>query len=164
MMTTIKTDDLTPAQINALVAVAEGWVPHTDPLVDQLRKIMVDTPPVRTALKGMAHIWLPRRDLDARWQYGPPNFCGMDAQAGPIIDREHIATAWMGKEWAGFNFKPHRNPSGYDGERYIDVSEADADGLAPTRLEAAMRAYVFKRYGDVILTTDKPWLLEAAAS
>lgn len=162
-MTTIKTDDLTPAQINMLVAVAEGWLPPTDPLVGELRKLLAETPGA-AEVSADAAIWLPKRDLDARWQYGEPNYCGRDSLAGPIMDRQRIATAWMGEQWAGFCFKPSRNPSGYDGERYIDVGEGDADGLAPTRLESAMRAYVRKVYGDTIDTTDKPWLLEAAAS
>lgn len=155
-MTTIKTDDLTPAQINALVAVAEGWVPHTDAFVDELRKIMVDTPPVRKALKGMDLIWLPKRDLDARWRYGPPDFCGDWRLAGPVVEngrymKVSIEDTGITPETRWEAILVHKTAS-------VHI------GVGATHLIALMRAHVQSNYGDTITTADKPWLLEAAAS
>lgn len=124
-MTTIKTDDLTPRQINMLVAVIEG---------------------LEQPAPGKADGWL---------RVCAPHYCSSHVDAGRIIDREHITTIWgWGSEhWvAGYQF------DGTTGEFH------GPQALGCTRLEAAMRAYVRKVYGETITTTDKPWLLEAAAS
>lgn len=131
-MTTIKTDDLTPRQINMLVAVAEGWVPPG-----------LDT----------AGIWQDDNRMRRHWS-APPSYCSDNRLAGPIIDRERITTIYERRreDWsAGY---------GYEHEGGFDLPYS----FAPSRLQAAMRAYVRKVHGDTIDTTDKPWLLEAAAS
>lgn len=136
-MTIIRTDDLTPLQINMLVAVSEGWLTPTELFPFWIEPIVPRAP--------------------AYHHNAPPDYCADDRLAGPIMDRELIETSLAamladkdGKvrsvRWSGMAFN---GPRSY---------------TAGSRLEAAMRAYVAKRYGDVILTTDKPWLLEAAAA
>lgn len=165
-MTTIKTADLTAAQINMLVAVAEGWVPPDAPFAwrypDQGRS--------RADRPDHAQIWLNDRNMaKAQPFYGTPDYCRVDSHAGPIIDREHIATVWLCDPendglWCAF-IPGMDGTDAYPADAaYIDVYHLDAVGAAASRVEAAMRAYVRNVYGDTIDTSDKPWLLAAAES
>lgn len=151
-MTTIKTDDLTPAQINMLVAVAEGWVPPGDPLVTEYQRRWQER-----NLDGRRWprvMWLDNRDLtEASWAQTPYNYCGVWTHAGQIIERERLSL--LRNQYA----EPHQ---AWESEHWSAVGRRQGSG--PTPQIAAMRAYVACRYGDVILTTDKPWLLEVAAS
>lgn len=155
-MTTIKTDDLTLRQINMLVAVAEGWVPPGDPLVRQYMdrwKVLHDDGRHWPRL-----MWLDSRDLtEAGWTQEPRDYCGVWAFAGPIIDRERMT----------FELEYPRDPKAGGLIATIvnpERNQGDAHGFGATHAEAAMRAYVKKRHGYRIDTTDKPWLLEADAS
>lgn len=150
-MTTIKTDDLTPRQINMIVAVAEGWVPPGDPLVQHFK----DRWQVRN-LDGRRWprvMWLDGRDLtEAGWAKEPRDYCGTWAFSGPIIEREGIelSTSIDGNGWLATHGPwPQRGASGWG---FFNGANAR---------EAAMRAYVAQRYGEQITTEDKPWLLEA---
>jgi hypothetical protein len=68
------------------------------------------------------------------------------AVGGPIIERERIAIAWTGDAWMAFRWDNH---SGYS-SGYIDVDRFDADGIGPTPLIAAMRAYVASQFGETV--------------
>lgn len=150
MTAILRTDDLTPRQINMLVAVAEGWVPPSDPLVREYQRRWQER-----NLDGRRWprvMWLDDRDItEASWHGGPFSYCADEAFAGRIIDRELIATAPLcaadGRHdgW-GWDAKALKAPRSY---------------IGPTRLQAAMRAYVAQVHGEWIDTTDKPWLLEA---
>jgi hypothetical protein len=100
----------------------EGWVV----IVPDQGAYFIGTPP------GKTRRYVPSED----WALG-----------GPIIERERIATAWMGAHWAAFRFEPPANPTGYDGHDYIDLSDMDHDGVGSTPLIAAMRAYVTSKIG-----------------
>lgn len=66
--------------------------------------------------------------------------------AGPIIDRERIATAFLFGEWHGFTSS---DGGPYDcASSLIEATDSDAQGAGPTLLVAAMRAYVASKFGD----------------
>ena len=60
------------------------------------------------------------------------------AQGGPIIEREHISTNWLGTHWqANVGFDP-------------ESGESDADEAGHTCLVAAMRCYVASKLGEEV--------------
>jgi hypothetical protein len=140
-MTTINTDDLTPRQINMLVAAAEGWVPPEPAMKMHWAK----------APRGAA-IAIPGAVVQPASE--PPDYCSDWRLVGPIIERDKISVRWDDETLYG---KPQN--------RWL----AEAEGLGYAvegtgAATAAMRAHVHRRYGDTITITDKPWLLEAAES
>ena len=64
------------------------------------------------------------------------------AQGGPIIEREHISTNWLGTHWqANVGFDP-------------ESGESDADEAGHTALIAAMRCYVASKLGEEVEIPD----------
>jgi hypothetical protein len=121
--------------LNRAVAVAAGWVPPNDPLIKELRKTINST---RRTFGGGdpiprdTELWLPRRDLDARWTYSPPDFLNSWAMAGPLIDAEGITVERIEQADGTYLYRcPHVSMNDY----------------ANTYLHAALWGFLARRLG-----------------
>jgi hypothetical protein len=86
-------------------------------------------------LTGKALNWAVNQAERLTGIFAPVHYCGKWAQGGPIIDREHISTAYVyWGEWEAWDDKTMPPPK-YRG---------------PTPLIAAMRCYVASKLGDDI--------------
>lgn len=108
-------DEAKISELDAAVAKLEGWSPNLEPLEHWLRD---------------------------------GSYCRDWATGGPIIEREAICIAKLtATEWQAFHPNGAASREGYNsmnGEHagYLDCCAFHADGIGPTPLIAAMRAFV----------------------
>ena len=139
-MRTFNVLELSDNQLNACCAVAEGWVPPTDPLIGALRLLLKEKP---GAAKVGDHepLWLPSRDLHARFMLTPPQYTGSRDLTMSILLRERYRinpatnTTWVVEGW-----KPY----------------ADYEGMDP--MFGIIRVHVHRRFGFTFTEKEAPWL------
>lgn len=92
--------------------------------------------------------WASHLEPIEHWLAREGSYSTDQTAGGRIIDREHIATVYMGGKWRAFTADGDAaSHSSYMHNRYIDVNDEDGDGVGPTRLVAAMRAWVAQQLG-----------------
>jgi hypothetical protein len=134
--------ELQGAELDAAVAIAEGWVPPGDPFFPEWLKLNgkaldVNWPPV----------WLVSREVRAQYKFHPPEFSQDWSHGGPIIEREQIGLEWFGDptgdKFLGWIAAPNGSCIFRDG-----LSTNDPWSFGPSPLVAAMRAYLSSKYGE----------------
>lgn len=124
----MKISELDSSRLDFWVARAEGWTRfQLDHGEWQWR-----SPP-----KAAGEEW----EIEASEHFSPTSDWG---DAGPTIENEGICIVKLGaKRWAAYL----RGRNGYSGSGYIDTRTRQPDGIGHSAMVAAMRAFVFSKFG-----------------
>jgi Protein of unknown function (DUF2591) len=125
-----KVSELEGAQLDAAVALCEGWT-----FKDKF--------------------WRHQAGVSGQLMQSPPSFSTWWGYGGPIIERERITHYHCGLEhwdepwFAGKNLVPQSEGSTEDSGFHVTLW-MDHQQTGPSPLIAAMRAYVASKFGDVV--------------
>lgn len=141
-MTRIAVADLTPQQLNGLIAVTFGWVPPTDPYVhDWLSKRPEHERAALQAATPDLRIWLTKRAATAQHRASPTNYCAYTSFAEKwSVEHELVLS---GSKTAGYTAQSYKSSTSVRGA---------------TEAEAVARFRVHYLYGPTVNTEEHPWL------